>query len=147
MDLVSIPENPAPAGAVPARLRAIDGVPLRAVRWHPQGEARGTVLIAPGRAEYVEKYFETVGDLLTRGLVVVVFDWRGQGMSGRELDDRRKGHIDDFSLYLRDLDLRAIPTETNWGKYFHDLLGVINLQAVHCDDWNFLVFRKLKLSF
>ena len=50
-------------------------------------------------------------------------------------------------LYLRDLDLRAIPTETNWGKYFHDLLGVINLQAVHCDDWNFLVFRKLKLSF
>ena len=104
MDLVSIPENPAPAGAVPARLRAIDGVPLRAVRWHPQGEARGPVLIAPGRAEYVEKYFETVGDLLSRGLVVVVFDWRGQGMSGRELDDRRKGHIDDFSLYLRDLD-------------------------------------------
>ena len=104
MDLVVIPENPVPPGAVPARLRAVDGVPLRAVRWHPAGAARGTVVIAPGRAEYVEKYFETVGDLLARGLVVVVFDWRGQGMSGRELDDRRKGHIDDFSLYERDLD-------------------------------------------
>ncbi len=57
-----------------------------------------------GPAEFVEKYFETVGDLLARKLTVVAFDWRGQGLSERELDNSRKGHIDDFSLYERDLD-------------------------------------------
>jgi lysophospholipase len=104
MELVLTPDNPAPAGATAANIRAVDGLRLRAVRWHPEGQSRGTVVIAQGRAEFVEKYFETVGDLLARKLTVVAFDWRGQGLSERELDNSRKGHIDDFSLYERDLD-------------------------------------------
>ena len=85
-------------------IRAVDGMTLRVARWHPEGPSRGTVVIAQGRAEFIEKYFETAGELLKRGLTVVAFDWRGQGLSGRELDNSRKGHIDDFSLYERDLD-------------------------------------------
>ena len=104
MDLIITPGNPAPPGANAATLRAVDGMRLRAVRWHPEGRSRGTVVIAQGRAEYVEKYFETIGELLARNLTVVAFDWRGQGLSERELDNSRKGHIDDFSLYERDLD-------------------------------------------
>ena len=103
MELVLTSDNPPPHGVVPATVRAADGLPLRVLRWHPP-RARGSVLIAPGRAEFVEKYFETVGDLLRRDLAVVAFDWRGQGLSGRELKNPLKGHIDDFSLYERDLD-------------------------------------------
>ncbi len=104
MDLVETAGNPAPPGAIVADIRAADGMRLRVARWHCPGEAKGTIVICGGRAEFVEKYFETVADLLARQFVVVVFDWRGQGASGRELDNSRKGHIDDFSLYERDLD-------------------------------------------
>lgn len=104
MELIRTPDNPAPPGATSAAIRAVDGLRLRAVRWHPEGQSRGTVVIAQGRAEFVEKYFETVSELLARKLTVVAFDWRGQGLSERELDNSRKGHIDDFSLYERDLD-------------------------------------------
>lgn len=104
MEIILTSDNPAPPGVVATALRAVDGVALRVARWHPAGETRGTVLVCAGRAEFIEKYFETVAELLARRLAVVVFDWRGQGLSGRELDNSRKGHIDDFSLYERDLD-------------------------------------------
>lgn len=104
MDLILTPDNPTPPGANVATIRATDGIKLRVARWHPKGEARGTVVVVQGRAEFIEKYFETIGELLLRGLTVVAFDWRGQGMSDRELDNSRKGHIDDFSLFERDLE-------------------------------------------
>ncbi len=104
MELIVTPDNPAPPGGVATTLRAADGMSLRVARWHPAGEPLGSILIGAGRAEFIEKYFETIGELLARRLAVVVFDWRGQGLSGRELDNSRKGHIDDFSLYERDLD-------------------------------------------
>ena len=71
-------------------------------RW-PVPNARGTVVICTGRAEFIEKYFETVAELIARRFDVVIMDWRGQGGSERELADRAKGHIDDFGTYERDL--------------------------------------------
>jgi len=83
-----------------------DGVALRVARWGPAGrkDARGTVCILQGRAEFIEKYFETVADLRQRGFAVVAFDWRGQGGSGREVRDPRKGHVGTFEAYRRDLE-------------------------------------------
>ena len=104
MELIITPENPAPPQGVVAMIRAVDGMELRVARWHPPGEPVGTVLLCSGRAQFIEQYFETIRDLLKRGVVVVAFDWRGQGLSGRELGNPLKGHIDDFSLYERDLD-------------------------------------------
>lgn len=104
MELINTPDNSAPPGAVATNVRTSDRAVIRVARWHPEGAARGTVLIAQGRAEFIEKYFETVGELLARGFAVVAFDWRGQGLSTRDLDNARKGHIDDFMLYERDLD-------------------------------------------
>lgn len=104
VELILTPENPVPPGAIATSIRAADGMRLRVVRWHPEGPSKGTVVIVQGRAEFIEKYFETAADLLARGLTVVAFDWRGQGLSGRELDNGRKGHIDDFDLYERDLE-------------------------------------------
>ena len=71
MDLIETPDNPAPGGAQVATIRTRDGLDLRVARWHPLGDARGTVVICQGRAEFIEKYFETVRELLARKLCVV----------------------------------------------------------------------------
>src|SRR4051794_20542134 len=87
------------------RVLTEDGVPLRVARWRPTTHSvRGTVCIMQGRAEFIEKYFETIADLRRRGFAVLAFDWRGQGLSGRLTRNPRKGHIRDFSHYLRDID-------------------------------------------
>ncbi|WP_170921042.1 alpha/beta fold hydrolase [Enhydrobacter aerosaccus] len=79
---------------------------LRYAWWNAVGTPRGTVLILPGRLEFIEKYAtEVVGELLSRGFAVVGFDWRGQGLSDRPLPDSHKGHIDRFETYLTDLSL------------------------------------------
>lgn len=105
MDLVSIPANPVPENAVSGMLTARDGVKLRFARWPPPPGRKGTVCLFQGRAEFIEKYFETVRELHARGFAVVTLDWRGQGGSDRLLDDPRKGHIDDFADFELDLDV------------------------------------------
>ena len=103
MDLVSIPTNPVPEGAVVTALRTPDGVNLRVARWAPPAGRKGTVCLLQGRAEFIEKYFEVVKDLQARGFAVVSFDWRGQGLSDHALPDRNKGHVRSFAEYDRDL--------------------------------------------
>jgi lysophospholipase len=104
MKLVSIPANPAPDDVVVGALQTPDGVSLRYARFAPPPGRKGTVVILPGRAEFIEKYFETVRDLRARGFAVAILDWRGQGMSQRALADRDKGYVRNFDQYGIDLD-------------------------------------------
>ena len=83
MDLVSIPANPVPEDVVAGTLKTRDGVNLRFARWHPPPGRKGTVCLFQGRAEFIEKYFETVRELRSRGFAVATLDWRGQGLSDR----------------------------------------------------------------
>ncbi len=103
MKLVSIPANPVPDHADTGTIRTTDGVSLRYARWAPPAGRKGTVCIFQGRAEFIEKYYETVLDLRARGFAVAALDWRGQGLSDRLLDDPLKGHISNFSQYDTDL--------------------------------------------
>jgi len=104
MTLVSIPANPVPEDVVSGTLKTPDGVSLRFARWAPPPGRKGTVCLFQGRAEFIEKYFETVRDLRERGFAVATLDWRGQGMSERALRNPRKGYVRDFSRYDIDLD-------------------------------------------
>jgi len=104
MKLVSIPANPVPDNFVAGALKTSDGVTLRFARWQPPAGRKGTVCILQGRGEWIEKYFETVRDLRSRGFAVAALDWRGQGLSDRALSDRHKGYVRDFSEYDRDLE-------------------------------------------
>jgi lysophospholipase len=84
-----------------------DGHRLRYAMLWPKKDARGTVLIAPGRREFIEKKFIEVGrEFLERGYRLIFFEWRGQGLSDRFLaDDRReRDHIADFNMHLDDLN-------------------------------------------
>ena len=103
MSLISIPANPAPDNVVSGMMKTPDGVSLRFARWAPPPGRKGTVCLFQGRAEFIEKYFETVRDLRSRGFAVATVDWRGQGLSERALSDPRKGHVRDFAQYEADL--------------------------------------------
>src|SRR4030081_1060179 len=104
MTLVSIPANPVPDDYVSGTIKTRDGVSLRYARWAPPPGRKGTVCLFQGRAEFIEKYFETERDLRARGFAVATLDWRGQGLSDRALRTSRKGYVKDFSRYDVDLD-------------------------------------------
>ncbi len=95
--------NPIPEGGRFASLLTRDGIRLRAACW-PASKKLGTVLLLQGRTECIEKYFETITELRLRGFAVAAFDWRGQGLSDRMLEDGHKGHVWDFAEYHHDLD-------------------------------------------
>jgi lysophospholipase len=105
MSLVDIPANPVPEGAVSGTLKTRDGVAIRFARWQPPPGRKGTVCLFTGRAEFIEKYFETVRDLRSRGFAVAMIDWRGQGLSDRALRNPRKGYVRNFNEYFLDLDV------------------------------------------
>lgn len=90
-----------PDGGYALWLAASDGVQLRLGIW-PDGD-RGTVLILPGRTEYIEKYGRAADDLRRRGYATAVLDFRGQGLAARPHPDRMVGHVDDFDEYQRDV--------------------------------------------
>lgn len=97
-------DNPIPEGTVAGMLETADGFSLRYARVPPRGPARGSVIVLPGRNEYIEKYLETAADLAARGYGSAILDWRGQGGSQRLLSDPDRGHVEDFSDYLKDID-------------------------------------------
>jgi len=109
------------------RLRAMTAPADRA-------EARGSIIFSPGRSEFIEKYFEFTEDLIKRGFAVLIVDPRGQGLSGRLLDDPIKSHIDDFEEYSDDLALAAKLFKDDLPKPHivmgHSMGGLIALQTV-----------------
>jgi lysophospholipase len=104
MTLVSIPANPVPDNTVAGMLKTKDGIRLRFARFAPPPGRKGTICLFQGRAEFIEKYFETVRDLRARGFAVATMDWRGQGGSQRMLGDPFKGHVRDFAEYESDVE-------------------------------------------
>lgn len=104
MALIATPKNPIPLGASTGYIEPRKGLRLRFASWQSVlRERRGTVCILPGRAEFIEKYFEVVGELRRRGFAVALLDWRGQGGSSRLTRNPLKGHINDFAEYEEDL--------------------------------------------
>jgi len=104
MTLISVPANPVPEDVIAGTITTPDGVELRYARWAPPPGRKGTVCLFQGRAEFIEKYFETVRDLRARGFAVATLDWRGQGLSQRAFRNSRKGYVRSFDEYAIDLD-------------------------------------------
>ncbi|WP_300463072.1 alpha/beta hydrolase [Desulfobacula sp.] len=70
----------------------------------PIAPAKAILLLLQGRAECIEKYKGIAKQLQAKGFQVISLDWRGQGLSSRELENRHKGHIQRFDDYVDDLE-------------------------------------------
>lgn len=104
MAFVRVPGNEIPDGAEEHWLEGRGGVKVRVLTApSTAGPARGSVIVAPGRTEFIEKYFEVIRELQSRGFAVFCIDWRGQGLSGREVDNPLKGHFSSFDDPVNDL--------------------------------------------
>jgi len=82
-----------------------EGIQIRTITWLPDGLAKGTILLCQGYSEFIEKYDEVIQHLLDRQFAVLTFDWRGQGLSSRLINDPQKGHISSFSDFIKDANL------------------------------------------
>jgi lysophospholipase len=91
---------------------AADGWRLRRFHIAPalDVEPRGSLLFQTGRADFIEKYVESFDHWRRQGWAIEGFDWRGQGGSGRLLDNDRTGHGPPYEVMVGDL-------------------------AGYCDDW------------
>lgn len=124
----------APEGGAAHWVTASDGVRVRMAHWHPE-RARGTVLMLPGRTEYVEKYGPTASEFAQAGLAMATIDWRGQGLSTRALDDPMGGHVAAFADYQHDFAaFTGACTELDlpkpWHLLGHSMGGCIGLRAL-----------------
>jgi lysophospholipase len=139
--LVSISEAPVPDHGKAEWFSGADGATLRAAFFSPKGDARGSVVVSPGRSEPIEKYFEVVQDLLDRGFVVLVHDWRGQGLSHRALPDRLKGHAAGFKEFLGDYQALLAAFETRlpkpWIALGHSMGGCLTMLALATGESRF----------
>lgn len=80
-----------------------DNVRLRVCVWNEDAPL-GTILIFPGRAEFIEKYASAAAEFGARGYAVAMLDWRGQGLSDRQTPKGSLlGHVDSYASYQNDV--------------------------------------------
>lgn len=131
---VETPGVPLPAGGRVEWFTGAGGARLRAGLFPAKGPARGSVVLSSGRTEAIEKYAEVIGDLTARGFVVLIHDWRGQGLSHRELPDRLRGHAAGWASFLADYDALLAAYEAElprpWLAVGHSMGGCLTLLAL-----------------
>lgn len=132
--LIATPMAPIPPGGAAEWFEGADGAKLRAALFAAEGRARGSVILSPGRTEALEKYFEVIGELRARGFVVLIHDWRGQGLSARALPDRMKGHAQGWQPYLSDykrlMDTFEPRLPKPWVQMAHSMGACLSLLAL-----------------
>ena len=127
----------APKGIKSYFVEMDDGIRLRVCHWmNQEDDKKGTILLQQGHNEFIEKYYETIQEFLDRGYSVISFDWRGQGMSDRQINNPHKAFIKDFKRHDKDLEyiLEEI-IEKNFSKPLigigHSMGGCLMLSAFH----------------
>lgn len=127
-----------PDGGAAYWLTCCDGVKIRAAIWGADAGEKGTVLLFPGRTEFIEKYGHAASAFAQRGYATVVIDWRGQGLADRLIDDPALGHVGEFLDYQKDiaavLDLvNHLQLPQPLSLLAHSMGGCIGLRALTRD--------------
>lgn len=133
----TVPEALAPRMALYFLERPFKPKPLRLrvlVASQVTKDPRGTIFFSPGRTEFIEKYLETITDLISRGYWVVMIDPRGQGLSDRLLPDRLKSYVATFQDYADDFGWICDQLGSHCPKPHiamgHSMGGTIVLQSI-----------------
>ncbi|KMW58070.1 Lysophospholipase L2 [Candidatus Rhodobacter oscarellae] len=113
---------------------ASDGVRLRLGLW--KGGRAGTVLLYPGRTEYLEKYAGAAAAFAAHDLCMTAIDWRGQGLADRLVEPRYLGHVGEIGDYQLDAEpLLALARAEGLPEPFyvigHSMGGAIALRAIY----------------
>jgi len=128
----SHPDVAEPAGGRAEWIEAAGGHRQRAA-FYPAVDPVGAVVVSTGRTEFIEKYFEVIGELLERRYSVLIHDWRGQGLSTRLLPDALKGHANRFydlvDDYGRLLDHYETRLPKPWISLSHSMGGCLTMMA------------------
>jgi lysophospholipase len=108
----------------------------RSLRWGHLAAAtpRAHCVLVGGFTEFVEKYFETIGDLVTRGLSVWCLDWHGQGGSERPALLPNRPRARQFERDAGDLAAFTAAVLPAGGKrvlFAHSMGGAIALLCLH----------------
>lgn len=116
-------------------IHADDKVRLRVGLWKTKNASNGTVLLFPGRSEYIENYGRTAIDLEQLGYATFAIDWRGHGLSDRLTEDPMIGHVRRFSDYQKDVaamikaaEKLALPKP--WYLIGHSMGACLGLRSV-----------------
>lgn len=133
--LIGLPEAPVPSGGAAEWVTGHGGRRLRVARFAPSTPPRGSIVFSPGRTEPIEKYFEAVEEWVAQGFVVLVHDWRSQGLSDRLLPDGLRGHAaGGWKPYVADfrtvLDAFADRLPQPWIAIGHSMGGCLTLLAL-----------------
>lgn len=139
--LFGVESAPVPQGGAAEWFVGAGGARLRAALFPASGEARGSVVLSPGRTEPIEKYFEIVEMLSARGFTVLVHDWRGHGLSVRLLPDRRLGHAAGHADFMIDFQQLLAAFEGRlprpWIALGHSMGGCLTLLAMATGETRF----------
>ena len=94
------------------------GIRLRTGRIERPG-SKGTVLVVPGYTGPLDLQAEAVRAFVDAGYAVAGIEYRGQGLSHRDLDDPEKGHVASWERLGADLAAFVAELErTGGGKVF-----------------------------
>ncbi|SMF30969.1 lysophospholipase [Alteromonadaceae bacterium Bs31] len=101
----------------------------------PVENATASLVLLPGRSEPFIKYLELVKLFNREGYSVFAMDHRGQGLSGRMLEEPLKGHADDFANFSADLHtfMNTVVLPQQEGKLFilaHSMGSAIALRSM-----------------
>ncbi len=139
--LFGVDSAPVPQGGAAEWFVGAGGARLRAALFPASGEARGSVVLSPGRTEPIEKYFEIVEMLSARGFTVLVHDWRGHGLSVRLLPNRRLGHAAGHADFMIDFQQLLAAFEGRlprpWIALGHSMGGCLTLLAMATGETRF----------
>ncbi len=124
----------APSGGIAHWKTCQDGVRIRVATW--KKGTKGTVLVFPGRTEFIEKYGPTIQSLVDRGYSVAAIDWRGQGLADRIAPNPQLGHVKHFRDYQMDVTaMLEVVQEAGLPDpeilVAHSMGGNIGLRALH----------------
>jgi alpha-beta hydrolase superfamily lysophospholipase len=102
----------------------VRGIPIAHREWLPDGEARGSVVIAHGINEHSGRYVHVAERLVRDAWLVGALDHRGHGLSGG-----RRAAVERFDDWVTDLDgyIRGVLTESPRPLFLlgHSLGGLI----------------------
>lgn len=110
------------------------GAPVAGYRWRPAGDARATLLLAHGYAEYAERYVDRyhrlVPALVARGFAVHAFDYRGHGASAG-----RRGAVDVAAVVAQHQEARRVLAAAGRPVFLfgHSLGGLVTAASVARD--------------